>query len=146
MTENNVPNYCLPLTATLDILTTLSLSRNTDMLTNQTKISIFVILYSLVILALFALFYTLSDKNSDALNELHIREANLKIIEAQLRIAQLKRNLSPNVLTLDDIENLYRCVDIKIENQHSEDKYPCDSLRGDRLIGHLLETDKEPQP
>ena len=58
----------------------------------------------------------------------------LQIEATKLRIEILKRNLSTDVITIKDLKIIYSCVDTKIQNEHSEIKSQCNSLR-DNSIG-----------
>lgn len=50
--------------------------------------------------------------------------------EVQVKVEQIKIDNS-KFLTVDDLDNIYECVDIKIENANAKDKFPCTAVRGD---------------
>lgn len=58
---------------------------------------------------------------------------DLQIEKTKLSIKLLKRNLGKDVLTIDDLDAIFDCVDTRIENQHSKIKFPCTSVRGDSI-------------
>ena len=56
---------------------------------------------------------------------------DLQIESTKLEIQILKLNLSKDVLTIDDINAIYACVDTKIKNASNKSNFPCIAIRGD---------------
>lgn len=57
----------------------------------------------------------------------------LQIEATKLRIKLLKRQLDCDVLTINDLDSIYDCVNIKIKNKNSKFKFPCIAVRGEPL-------------
>ncbi len=55
----------------------------------------------------------------------------LQIEKTKLSIKLLERSLNADVLTVDDLDAIYDCVDTRIENKHRKDEFPCTSVRGE---------------
>lgn len=92
------------------------------------KKNIIVFIMSLVVVGLLVACFFIPVAPSAAYE---LRE--LQIEKTKLSIELLKRNLSKDVLTVNDLDAIYSCVDTKIKNQHSEINFPCTSVRGDSI-------------